>query len=181
MPTFREPSSLSSLAGGETWIRPALSRDGAAIARIYNESVLCSVATFQTSLDTVRRRQAWLRSHGERHPAFVLEQVGGIIGWSALSPYSLREAWRFTVEDSIYLDATVLGRGLGEKMLSHLLEVAHGLGHRVVVARIVASHEASIGLHRKLGFIEAGRLASVGFKFGIWHDVVYMQKDFGTS
>jgi phosphinothricin acetyltransferase len=158
-----------------------LGKDVVAITRIYNESVLHSVATFQISPDTVRRRQSWLRSHGARHPAFVLEQAGAIMGWSALSPYSLREAWRFTVEDSIYLDASVLGRGWGEKMLTHLLEVARGLGHRVVLARIVASHKASICLHQKLGFTEAGRLCGVGFKFGVWHDVIYLQKDFGTS
>ncbi|MDR1818284.1 MAG: GNAT family N-acetyltransferase [Puniceicoccales bacterium] len=161
-------------------IRPARRGDIPAITRIYNFSVLHTATTFQIAPETERRRRAWLEAHTDRHPAFVGVAGGVVIGWTALSPYSTREAWARTVEDSIYLDAAHHRRGYGERMLAHLLGEARRLGHRAVVARIVADHAASIGLHRKLGFVEVGRLTGVGFKLGRWHDVVYMERDFGA-
>jgi phosphinothricin acetyltransferase len=158
-------------------IRPARRTDIAAITRIYNVSVLQSTATFQTSPDTPERRLAWLKAHGGRHPAFVALLDGAVVGWSALTPYSLREAWRYTVEDSVYLDASVHGRGYGTVLLRHLLDEARRLEYRIVLARIEAGHNASIALHAKLGFVETGRLLRVGWKFGHWHDVSYMQCD----
>jgi phosphinothricin acetyltransferase len=161
----------------ELSIRPVRRSDVSAITRIYNVSVLQSTATFQTTPDTEAHRLAWLKSHGGRHPAFVAVLDGAVVGWSSLTPYSLREAWRCTVEDSIYLDASVQGRGYGTVLLRHLLDEARRLDHRIVLARIEAGHAASIALHAKLGFIETGRLLRVGWKFGRWHDVSYMQRD----
>ncbi|MDR2844862.1 MAG: GNAT family N-acetyltransferase [Puniceicoccales bacterium] len=158
-------------------IRPAEQRDAAAITHIYNDSVLHSAATFQIAPDNVETRRVWLKRRKPEHPVFVAELAGAVVAWASLSPYSLREAWQHTVEDSIYLDGTVRGKGLGAAMLGHLLTAARAHGHRVVLARIVADHAASIGLHAKLGFVERGRLLGVGLKCGRWHDVVYMQKD----
>jgi phosphinothricin acetyltransferase len=159
-------------------IRPARIGDAEAIARIYNASVLGSAATFQVAPDSVAVRRRWLRGRGREHPVFVVEPGGGggVVGWAALSAYSVREAWRYTVEDSIYLDASVQGRGLGRVVLGHLLGVARELGLHGVVARIEAGQPASLALHRSMGFAEAGRLREAGWKFGCWHDVVYMQR-----
>lgn len=158
-------------------IRPVRRADVAALTRIYNVSVLESTATFQTSPDTEARRLAWLKNHGGNHPAFAAVLDGAVVGWCSLTPYSLREAWRCTVEDSIYLDAAVQGRGYGTVLLRHLLDQARCLGHRIVLARIEAGHTASLALHAKLGFVETGRLRKVGWKFGQWRDVSYMQRD----
>jgi len=165
--------------GGGFVVRPMRAEDAGAVVRIYNVSVMRTVATFQTSPDTERRRLAWLRAHTGAHPAFAAELDGEVVGWCALSPYSQREAWSRTVEDSVYLDERFHGRGFGGRLLARLLESAAALGHRVVLARIVASHAASIALHRKFGFREQGRLTNVGFKFGRWHDVAYLARDLG--
>ncbi|MDR0534809.1 MAG: GNAT family N-acetyltransferase [Puniceicoccales bacterium] len=158
-------------------ISPARLADAADIVRIYNVSVLQTVATFQTRADTVERRRAWLRAHVGAHPAFVARLAGRVVGWCSLSAYARNEAWSHTVEDSVYLDAAAQGRGFGKRMLRHLLGEAASLGHRIVLARIEAGHAASIGLHARLGFVETGRLLRVGWKFGRWHDVAYMQHD----
>ncbi|MDR3228027.1 MAG: GNAT family N-acetyltransferase [Puniceicoccales bacterium] len=166
---------------GELCIRPVARRDVPALVRIYNVSVLRTTATFQIAPDTERARLAWLRAHTGAHPAFVGEVRGELAGWAALSPYCQREAWQHTVEDSIYLDEKFCGRGYGEKMLCHLLGEARRLGHRAVLARIVAGHTASIRLHQKLDFAQVGYLSGVGRKFGRWHDVIYMERDFGAA
>jgi phosphinothricin acetyltransferase len=162
-------------------IRPARVSDAAALARIYNVSVLHSVATFQTSHETETRRREWLLTRSTFHPAFVAETLdGAVMGWGALSPYCLNGAWSHTVEDSIYLDAIAQRQGLGARLLARLITTARTVGHRIILARIVAGHSASIGLHAKLGFSEVGRLRNVGYKFDQWHDVVYMQLDLGV-
>jgi phosphinothricin acetyltransferase len=158
-------------------IRPARLEDAGAIARIYNDSVLHSTATFQIAPDAVETRRAWLKARQPRYPVFVAVQEGAVIAWTALSAYSQREAWLHTVEDSIYLDASVRRCGLGTILLTKLLEVAQQLGHRVVLARIAGDQTASLALHTKLGFVEKGRLTGVGLKFGRWLDVAYLQKD----
>jgi len=165
-------------------IRPVAVIDLPAISRIYNVSVLQTATTFQIRPDSERERLAWFRAHEQahgKHPAFVGEVDGEVVGWASLSPYCAREAWAQTVEDSVYLDERFHGRGYGTELLKHLLFAAKRAGHRVVLARIVAGHAASIGLHAKLGFVEVGRLTGVGYKFGLWHDVVYMEYDFGPD
>jgi phosphinothricin acetyltransferase len=179
--TFNTLTAMPPAAMPDLEIRPTCRADAAAITRIYNISVLQTAATFQTSPDTLPRRLAWLRAHGPRHPAFTALLGGRVVGWGALSPYAAREAWRFTVEDSVYLDASAHGLGHGTRLLRHLLDEARRIGHRVVLARIVAGHEPSLGLHTKLGFTEAGRLLRVGWKLGHWHDVVYMQLDLAAG
>lgn len=154
-------------------LRPARESDAAAIADIYNQSVLGSTATFDTVPQTVDARLEWLRAHGERHPVLVAEDPDSrVVGWGSLSKWSDRPAYDLTVEISIYIDETYTGRGLGMRFAEELLAAARALGHHSVVSRISAENAASIALSERLGFRLAGTLHEVGRKFDRWLDVV---------
>ena len=160
----------------EPTIRPALPADAGAISAIYNHYVRTSTCTFQEEPEGVADRLAWLERHQGAHVALVAEEPGGgIAGWASLSPFHARSAYRFTVEDSIYLRDDCRGRGLGKLLLGRLMDAGRAGGFRNVIAIICAEQEASIALHRRAGFREVGRMPQVGRKFGRWLDVVHLQ------
>ena len=105
-----------------------------------------------------------------------------MLGYCYAGPYRTRSAYRFTVEDSIYIDQTEAGRGLGRALLAALLDRCTELGYRQMVAVIGGSDTwPSIRLHAALGFTQVGVLPSVGFKFGRWVDIVLMQRALGLG
>jgi L-amino acid N-acyltransferase YncA len=159
----------------DTRIRPARREDCQAMCTIYNHYVEHDTCTYRTDLEPLEERRAWFDSHGERHPVFVAEDSGQVVGWASLSPYNPRQGYRMTVENSIYLDPRWRGRGLGTTLLRQLIDAATSCGHHAIIAAISAEQAQSVALHRKLGFVEAGRLTEVGHKFGRWLDVVYLQ------
>lgn len=156
-------------------IRTATVEDLPAVNDIYNHYVLHSTCTYQTEPSTPEERAEWFAQHGPAHPVIVAEDAGEVIGWGSLSRVHTREAYRFTVEDSIYVRHDYRGRGAGSALLAELIERARALGHHAVVGLIDAEQEASIRLHRRFGFAEVGRLRQVGYKFGRWLDVIYLQ------
>jgi L-amino acid N-acyltransferase YncA len=158
-----------------TTIRPARREDCAAMVAIYNHYVAHDTCTYATEPEAVEARQAWFDQHGPAHPVLVAEAEGQVVGWASLSPYNLRAGYRMTVEDSIYLQPGWRGQGLGGALLRRLVDSARASGHHAIVACISAEQEASVALHRRLGFEDAGRLREVGHKFGRWLDVVNMQ------
>ncbi|KKL10812.1 hypothetical protein LCGC14_2552100, partial [marine sediment metagenome] len=97
-------------------------------------------------------------------------------GWASLGSYRLKEAYRFTAEDSVYVCSDMQGGGIGALLLARLLEAAAENGFRTVIARIAAPNPASVRLHRGFGFRRVGVEREVGRKFGRWLDVVVMQK-----
>ena len=125
--------------------------------------------------DTVAAREAWLAQHGPAHPVTVAIADGAVVGWAALSPFHPRSAYRFTVENAVYVHPAHLRCGHGGALLADLVSRAPGLGHRAVVALIDASQDASLHLHERHGFRRAGRLTNVGYKFGRWLDLIYME------
>ena len=157
-------------------IRPATVSDLTAINDIYNHYVLHSTCTYQTEPCTTEERAAWFAAHGPKHPVIVAEQGGRVIGWASLSKFHQRRAYENTVEDSVYLHHETRGKGLGTLLLTELLARARATGHHTMIGGISADQAASIALHVKLGFTEAARLREVGFKFGRWLDVVWMQR-----
>ena len=156
-------------------IRAATKEDLGAINAIYNHYVTQSTCTYQTEPETAEARAKWFAEHGGEHPVIVAVEGSEIVGWASLSPVHSRCAYRHTVEDSIYVRHDARGRGIGSRLLSTLIERARFLGHHTMVAHISADQEASVTLHRRHGFAEAGRLREVGLKFDRWLDVVYMQ------
>jgi L-amino acid N-acyltransferase len=156
-------------------IRAVIPGDAAAISDIYNEAVLNSTATYQEITETLEDRLQWLAGHGPEHPVLVAEIDGVLAGWASLSRFHPRSAYRFTVENSVYIHVDHRRRGLGRALMEDLIERAHQLGYRSIVAGISGDQEPSLRLHHSLGFKEVGRLREVGFKFGRWLDVVTMQ------
>ena len=156
-------------------IRPATAADCAAINEIYNYYVLRDTCTYQTEPDTLAERQAWLGRHGGVHPVLVAEEAGQVVAWGALSAFHPRAAYRFSVEDSIYVRHDCVRRGLGRRMLSELLKLAREHGLHTVIALISADKAASVALHEAFGFTRKAELREAGYKFERWLDVVFMQ------
>lgn len=110
-------------------------------------------------------------------PYLVAEQDGRVLGYSYAGPFRPRPGYRFTVEDSVYVAPEAVGRGVGRAVLASVIQACEAFGVRQVVAVIGDSgNAASIGLHRALGFADAGVGRSLGFKHGRWVDIVWMQK-----
>ena len=164
-------------------VRPSEDRDLAAITAIYRHHVLHGVASFEEvppALDEIARRRGAILDRGL--PYFVAERSGRVIGYCYASPYRARSAYRFTLEDSIYIDTAEIGRGIGRALLSDLIERCAALGYRQMVAVIGGSEQwPSIRLHEALGFARIGVLPATGFKFGGWVDTVLMQRTLGAG
>jgi L-amino acid N-acyltransferase YncA len=164
-------------------IRAAIPADAAAIQTIYAHHVLHGTATFEEvppDLSEIVRRRAEIVGRGL---PYVLAEYGDrVLGYAYAGPYRARSAYRFTLEDSIYLAPDATGRGLGRRLLERVIADCTAVGARQLVAVIGDSgNAASVALHARLGFAHAGTLRSVGFKFGRWLDTVQMQLALGAG
>jgi L-amino acid N-acyltransferase YncA len=157
-------------------IRPATTADLHAINAIYNHYVLHSTATYQETPSTEEERAAWLAAHGPAHPVTVAEEAGEVVGWGSLSRFHPRSAYGRTVENSVYVRHDRHRRGIGAALLSDLIGRAAALGHHSILARIDAEQAPSVAIHERFGFARVAHLREVGFKFGRWLDVVFMQR-----
>lgn len=162
-------------------LRTAVAADAAALCDIYNHYVRTDTCTYTETLDDPAARAAWLAGHGPRHPVVVLEHQGEVVAWGALSAFRERSGYRHTVEDSIYCREDWRGRGLGRRLLDHLVAEAKALGHHAIIAAISADQPRSLALHARAGFTEVARLREVGTKFGRWLDVVYLELLLNTA
>ena len=164
-------------------IRPATPVDIPAITHIYAHSVNTGTASFEleppNEAEMTRRMQALF---DDGYP-YLLAEIGGmIVGYAYAGSYRPRPAYRFSVEDSIYVDPTVQRRGVGRVLLEHLIQECERRGFRQMVAVIGDSAQlASIEVHRALGFRPVGSFENVGFKFGRWLDSVMMQRELGPG
>ena len=157
-------------------IRLARLDDAEAIRTIYNVEVSTSTVTFDLVPRTLDEQVTWLHARSGAHAVVVAEESGEVVGFGSLSPFRDRPAYNGTVEDSVYVRGDQRGKQVGCQLVSELLDLAAQHGFHTVVARIVGGHDASIGLHRSLGFVEIGTEREVGRKFGAWLDVVVMQR-----
>jgi L-amino acid N-acyltransferase YncA len=159
-------------------VRPATDTDVAAITAIYGHHVLHSTGTFEEtppSQAEIAARIAAVRAL--RLPYLVAEDGGRVAGFAYASAFRPRPAYRYTAEDSVYIHPDHMGRGLGKALVAEVIAACAALGVRQMIAVIGDSANAgSIGLHRSLGFEDAGVGRAFGFKFGRWVDVVWMQK-----
>lgn len=167
----------------DTVIRPGALADMSAIGSIYRRHVLEGLATFEEvppDVDEMARRFTGVTSRGL--PWLVAEAGGRIVGYAYAGPFRDRSAYRFSVEDSIYLDAAAQGQGLGTRMLEGLIARSEAAGARQMLAVIGDSANAgSIGVHRRCGFEHVGIFRDVGLKFGRWVDTVMMQRPLGEG
>lgn len=161
---------------GPMEIRPARPSDATAIAAIYAHHVLHGTASFEEEPPTAA---FWNEKIGhilaKGWPFLVARIEGDVVGYAYATQFRDRAAYAHTCENSIYVDHRHLGQGIGRRLLDQLIAAAREAGFRQMIAVIGGGEPASVALHRACGFREAGRMHSVGFKFGRWLDTVYMQ------
>ncbi len=164
-------------------IRPAAPADLDAVAEIYAHYVRHTVATFEETPPTVaawRRRLDDLAAQGL--PFLVADLSGGVAGYAYAAPWRPRPAYRHTVEDSIYLAPDRTGHGLGGALLGPLVAACARARVRQMIAVVADTGAgASVALHHRFGFTEAGRLTAVGFKHGRWIDTLLLQRALGDT
>jgi L-amino acid N-acyltransferase YncA len=164
-------------------IRPSADSDLPAIAAVYGHHVLHGTGTFETTPPTdadMAARRADVLAKGL--PWLVAEEGGRVLGYAYCQWFKPRPAYRFSAEDSIYLHPDAAGKGLGKQLLAELARQADAAGVRKLIAVIGDSANAgSIGVHRALGFTAVGTIASCGWKFGRWLDIVLMEKALGAG
>ena len=159
-------------------IRPATEADLPGLLEIYNDAVLHTTATYDYEPRTLEQRRQWFEDHRrDNYAVFVaVDETGRIVGWSALNPYHARPGYRFTTENSVYIAADRRGQGIGKQLLAPLIDAARARGLHTIIAAIDATNEASLRLHARFGFEQVGHFKQVGFKFGRWLDVIYLEK-----
>jgi L-amino acid N-acyltransferase YncA len=157
-------------------LRRAELADAPAIAAIYNEAILTTVATFDTETKSVEDRIAWLATHDDRHPVIVAEAEGQVIGYVSLSRWSDRRAYDETAETSFYVKSEFRGQGVGRRLKEAILEEARRLNYHSVIARVAQGSQESLHLNLSMGFVLVGTLKEVGLKFGRRLDVHVLQK-----
>ncbi|MFT4028996.1 MAG: GNAT family N-acetyltransferase [Protaetiibacter sp.] len=160
-------------------IRDAEERDLPDIREIYNHYVANSTVTFDEDPLTLAELRAKFRHNAKLgYPWLVAASPSGqILGYANAAPWKQKAAYRYTVENSIYLRAASTGKGLGTALMSEFLVRAKAAGIKEVIAVIAdKGADASIAMHRSFGFKEVGRMGKVGYKFGRWLGTVLMQK-----
>jgi phosphinothricin acetyltransferase len=164
-------------------IRPVAAGDNPAITRIYADAVVNGTASFELDPPDeaeMMRRQRALVDGG--YPYLVCERAGDVVGYAYAGAYRPRPAYRFSVENSIYVARHAHRQGIGRVLLERLIGEAEARGFRQMVAVIGDSAQApSIELHHALGFRLVGTLQAVGFKHGRWLDTVLMQRPLGLA
>ncbi len=159
-------------------IRSAVATDVSAITAIYHHHAVHGLGTFEEAGPPEAEMAARMAAVQDKGlPYLVAEKDGTVLGFAYAGPFRARSAYRFTVEDSVYIAPDAVGQGVGRALLSAVIASCKSLGVRQIAAVIGDSgNAASIGLHRALGFTHAGAFTGVGYKHGRWVDVVFMQK-----
>lgn len=174
---------MSDAAAFRFTLRDSTPGDAEAIAAIYAHHVRFGLGTFEEtppSVDEIRQRRESILALGL---PFLTAIVGErIVGYAYAGPYRTRSAYRYTLEDSIYVAAEAARRGVGRALLARLIERCDALGYRQMVAVVGDSdNQASIRLHAALGFEHIGIQPAVGFKHGRWVDSILMQRTLGAG
>ncbi|MFX3630009.1 MAG: N-acetyltransferase family protein [Ectobacillus sp.] len=156
-------------------IRKATVEDVPGILEIYNDAVLHTTATFDLREQTLEERTQWFYKYNDLYPLVVAEIDGRVAGYCSLSPFREKEAYKRTVEISVYVHRDERGKGIARRLIEHILLLAKQVNHHVIIAGITKGNEASIRLHEEFGFIHVGTFCEVGYKFDEWQDVLFYQ------
>jgi L-amino acid N-acyltransferase YncA len=174
---------MQAACGENLIVRDSALQDIRVVEGIYGHHVRNGLASFEEAAPLfaeLARRRAEVLDAGL--PYLVAELGGRVVGYAYASPYRERTAYRFTVEDSVYVEPALVGRRIGRELLASLISRCAGGRWRQMVAVIGDSANiASIRLHERAGFRLVGTLQSVGFKLGRWVDTVVMQRDLGDG
>jgi L-amino acid N-acyltransferase YncA len=175
------PGTITLMTGGSGRVRDAGERDAEACAAIYAPYVTDTAITFETEPPSCAVMAARIAEARRTHAWVVLEERGRVVGSASSGPFKSRAAYRWSCEVSVYLEVGRRrgggGRLLYEALFARLVE----RGFRTAVAGMTLPNEASVGLHRALGFEPVGTYRRIGWKHGAWHDVAWAQRTLGTG
>lgn len=163
------------------WVRPAVASDAAACAGIYSPYVSDTNVSFEVEPPTADQFAERIADAQAMHDWLVAERDEAVVGYAYAHRFADRAAYSWSCETSIYLAQGAHGQGIGRRLYEELLGRVAGLGYRRAFAGIALPNDASIGLHRAVGFQDAGCYRRVGWKNGAWHDVAWMQRDLQGS
>jgi L-amino acid N-acyltransferase YncA len=157
-------------------IREAVENDLSQILAIYNEVIANTTAVYDYKPHTLGMRKQWFdtkKEHG--FPVFVAEEDGKIMGLSSIGPFRAWAAYKYSVENSVYVAADERGKGIGKLLIPPLIDAAKKTNMHTIIAGIDASNEASLKLHQHFGFKEVAHFKEVGWKFERWLDLKFLQ------
>lgn len=163
-------------------IRPATEADLEAITRIYNDAGVGTTASYDLEPVSVDERREWLERHtSSNHPVLVAVADGEVLGFAGYGSFRDKAGYGQTVEHSVYVADGARALGVGRMLMLALIDRARGDGIHVMVGVLDADNDASVAFHRKLGFVEVGRMPQVGRKFDRWLDALLMQLTFPSN
>jgi phosphinothricin acetyltransferase len=157
-------------------IRPAREADLPEILEIYNHVILNTTAVYAYEPHTLEMRKAWYEAKiRDGHPLIVAEDAGRVVGLSTYGPFRAWPAYKYTVENSVYVAADRRGKGIARLLIQPLIDTARSQHYHAIIAGIDAANEASLRLHRSFGFEEVAHFREVGYKFGRWLDLKFLE------
>ena len=157
-------------------IRPATDADVPGILPIYNHAVEHTTAVFDYKPQTLEMRREWFRTkQAASLPVFVAVEGDRILGFSSYGPFRAWPAYKYSVELSVYVDLDARRRGIGTELIRAVIADARARELHVIMAGITAENEISLRMHERLGFVEVANIPQVGYKFGKWLDLKFMQ------
>ncbi len=157
-------------------IRVADEIDLPQILEIYNDVILNTTAVYDYEPHTLEMRKQWFETKRQQgFPVFVAEEDNIVVGFSSFGPFRAWAAYKYSVENSVYVKADKRGKGIGKLLLPPLIDSAKELNMHTIIASIDATNEASLQLHRSFGFEEVAHFKEVGYKFGRWLDLKFLQ------
>ncbi len=159
----------------EIRLREAREDDLPVLLDIYNDAVSTSSATFDLEEQTLDERRGWFGAHDGRHPLIAAETDGKVIGYCSLSPFREKPGYSKSVELSVYVQKDFRRMGIATALMREVVSRAKELGYHTIISGIAGSNDASVELHKRLGFESMGYLRQVGFKFNQWQDLHFFQ------
>jgi L-amino acid N-acyltransferase YncA len=157
-------------------VRHATENDLPQILDIYNDIIVNTTAVYYYEPHTLEMRRQWFAERREQgFPIFVAEEEGVILGMSSIGPFRLPTAYQFSVENTVHVAARARGKGVGKLLMPPIIEAAKALNKHVIIAGIDATNEVSLHLHKSFGFEEVAHFKQVGFKFGRWLDLKFLE------
>ncbi|MBR0644916.1 GNAT family N-acetyltransferase [Plastoroseomonas hellenica] len=161
-------------------IRAAADTDVPGILDIYNDVIVTSTAVYSDDPVTLDNRRAWLRGRQQQgYPVLVAAEGDAVVGFASFGDFRSSPGYRYTVEHTVHVHPERRGTGIGRQLIESLIPLAVAQGKHVMIAGVDAANSGSIRFHERLGFIQVARFEEVGFKFGRWLDLVFLQRKLG--
>lgn len=157
-------------------IRYAVENDLPELLSIYNEIILNTTAVYDYVPHTMEMRQTWFKKKQEQgFPVYIAEKNDEVLGFSSIGPFRAWAAYKYSVENSVYVAPNARGKGVGKLLIPPLIDAAKQLHLHTIIAGIDANNEVSLRLHKNFGFEEVAHFKEVGYKFGRWLDLKFLQ------